>query len=80
MIFSNFYHVPVRFWRMLKKLIAKIPAGAATNRISFGALQLKKKLKLNCAAVQYPIGLETELQGLVDLVQMKAFISKGAHG
>ncbi|KAG6549089.1 hypothetical protein Mapa_009315 [Marchantia paleacea] len=42
--------------------------------------QLKKKLKLNCAAVQYPIGLETELQGLVDLVQMKAFISKGAHG
>ncbi|KAL2652086.1 hypothetical protein R1flu_020214 [Riccia fluitans] len=42
--------------------------------------QLRKKLKLHCAAVQYPIGLETELQGLVDLVQMKAFISKGAHG
>ncbi|KAL3699789.1 hypothetical protein R1sor_017811 [Riccia sorocarpa] len=42
--------------------------------------QLRKKLKLHCAAVQYPVGLETELQGLVDLIQMKAFISKGAHG
>ncbi|CAM6090305.1 unnamed protein product [Calypogeia fissa] len=42
--------------------------------------QVRKKLKLNCSAVQFPIGLEAELQGLIDLIHMKAFYFKGVHG
>eukprot|EP00850_Spirogloea_muscicola_P020862 SM000229S07498 [mRNA] locus=s229:46209:53419:+ [translate_table: standard] len=42
--------------------------------------QVRKKLRLNCAAVQYPIGLESNLEGLVDLVHQKAVYFHGAHG
>ncbi|KAH7276551.1 hypothetical protein KP509_39G011600 [Ceratopteris richardii] len=42
--------------------------------------QLRKKLRHNCAAVQIPIGLEDEFQGLVDLVHNKAFYFTGTHG
>lgn len=42
--------------------------------------QAKHKLRHNCAAVQVPIGLEGELQGLVDLVHCKAIYFHGAHG
>ncbi len=37
-------------------------------------------MKHNCAAIQYPIGLEDQLQGLVDLVQNRAFFFHGVHG
>eukprot|EP00850_Spirogloea_muscicola_P002290 SM000008S22379 [mRNA] locus=s8:1421279:1428064:+ [translate_table: standard] len=42
--------------------------------------QVRKKLRLNCAAVQYPIGLESNLEGLIDLVHQKAIYFHGAHG
>jgi elongation factor G len=43
-------------------------------------MQVRRKLKHNCAAIQYPIGLEDQLQGLVDLVQNRAFFFHGVHG
>lgn len=43
-------------------------------------MQVRKKLKHNCSAIQYPIGLETELRGLVDLVHNRAFFFHGIHG
>eukprot|EP01018_Ginkgo_biloba_P013620 Gb_08395 [translate_table: standard] len=42
--------------------------------------QARTKLRHNCAAVQVPIGLEGELQGLIDLVQRKAYYFHGTHG
>lgn len=42
--------------------------------------QLRTKLHLNVAAVQVPIGAETELEGVVDLVQMKAYYHEGEKG
>ncbi|ORY39975.1 translation elongation factor G [Rhizoclosmatium globosum] len=42
--------------------------------------QLRQKLKLTAAAVQIPIGAESELEGVVDLVNMKAYYHEGAKG
>ncbi|KMZ65074.1 Elongation factor EF-G [Zostera marina] len=42
--------------------------------------QARSKLRHHCAAVQVPIGLEEELKGLVDLVQMKAYYFHGSNG
>lgn len=42
--------------------------------------QTKSKLRLHSAAVQVPIGLEDEFQGLVDLVQLKAYYFHGFSG
>ncbi|KAI8927075.1 P-loop containing nucleoside triphosphate hydrolase protein [Entophlyctis helioformis] len=42
--------------------------------------QLRTKLHLNAAAVQIPIGAETELKGSVDLVRMKAYYNEGEKG
>lgn len=41
---------------------------------------MRGKLRLNCAAVQIPIGLEHEHQGLVDLLKMKAYRFEGSFG
>lgn len=41
---------------------------------------VRAKLRHNCAAVQVPIGLEGDLAGLVDLVQMKALYFDGSNG
>lgn len=41
---------------------------------------LVEKLKLNAVMYQLPIGLEDQHRGVVDLVQMKAFINEGAQG
>lgn len=43
-------------------------------------IQVRRKLRHNCAAVQFPIGLESDLRGLVDLVQNQAFFFHGVHG
>jgi elongation factor G len=51
--------------------------GANPVRVS---QQLREKLRLNARLVQLPIGLEDRLQGLVDLVQMKAFVFSGDNG
>ncbi len=42
--------------------------------------KLRQKLKHNAAAIQIPIGLETNLKGLVDLVKMRAFNFSGDYG
>lgn len=42
--------------------------------------QMREKLRLNAAAVQIPIGSEDSLQGLVDLIDRKAFRFEGASG
>lgn len=42
--------------------------------------QLRKKLKLNAAAVHVPIGAESELKGVVDLVRMKTIKTEGEKG
>jgi elongation factor G len=42
--------------------------------------QLRAKLKMNAAALQVPIGAESDLQGVVDLVRMKAIYNEGVKG
>ncbi len=42
--------------------------------------QLKDKLGLNAHMMQMPIGLETELAGVIDLVTMKAVYNDGENG
>jgi len=42
--------------------------------------QVRDKLKLNAAAVQIPIGLEDQHEGVVDLVRMQSVVFSGANG
>jgi elongation factor G len=42
--------------------------------------QIRTKLKINVAPVQLPIGLENDLKGVVDLVEMKAYYNEGPKG
>ncbi|MCB1190281.1 MAG: elongation factor G [Leptospiraceae bacterium] len=42
--------------------------------------QIQEKLKLNAKLVQLPIGLESDLEGLIDLVTMKAYTFGGKNG
>lgn len=41
---------------------------------------LREKLKLNAVMMQIPIGLEADLQGMVDLITMKALYFDGENG
>ncbi len=41
---------------------------------------MRDKLRLNCAAVQIPLGVEDEHRGLVDLLEMCAYEFNGASG
>lgn len=65
----------------------KVPRLAFINKLDrIGAepfrvvKEIREKLKLNAVAVQIPIGLEDQLQGVVDLVTMKAYFNKGDNG
>jgi len=42
--------------------------------------QVREKLKLNAAAVQVPMGLEDNLQGVIDIIGMKAIYYEGENG
>jgi elongation factor G len=42
--------------------------------------QLREKLGLNAVPIQVPMGLEGEMQGLIDLVRMKAVYFDGENG
>ena len=42
--------------------------------------QLREKLRLNAVMAQLPIGLEDKLEGVVDLVNMKAYYNEGENG
>ncbi len=52
-------------------------SGANPARVSD---QLREKLKHNSVMMQIPIGLEENLEGVVDLVKMKAFRFEGENG
>jgi len=52
-------------------------AGANPTRV---IEQLHEKLKLNAVAMQIPIGLEHKLEGVIDLVKMKAYYFEGVKG
>ncbi len=52
-------------------------SGADPSRV---IRQLRKKLGHNAVAMQIPLGLEAEHQGVVDLVTMKALAFEGDHG
>ncbi|RJX19323.1 MAG: elongation factor G [Desulfobulbus sp.] len=51
--------------------------GANPGRVT---LQLRDKLGLNAVMIQLPIGLESDLEGVVDLVTMKAVYFDGDQG
>lgn len=51
--------------------------GANPNRVT---QQLRDKLNLNAILIQMPIGLESDLEGVVDLVVMKAVYFDGDQG
>ncbi|THB78512.1 MAG: elongation factor G [Desulfobulbaceae bacterium] len=51
--------------------------GANPGRVTS---QLREKLELNAHMMQIPIGLESELEGVVDLVTMKAIYFDGDNG
>ena len=51
--------------------------GANPNRV-IG--QLREKLQLNAVQIQLPIGLESDLNGIIDLVKMKAVYFDGDNG
>jgi elongation factor G len=51
--------------------------GANPERV---ASQLREKLNHNAVLMQIPIGLEGDLEGVVDLVSMKALYFEGANG
>jgi len=42
--------------------------------------QIIKKLNLNSAAVQIPIGIENNLKGIIDIIKMKAYYFEGSRG
>lgn len=42
--------------------------------------QINKKLKVPAAAIQFPIGLEDEHEGVVDLVEMRSIYCEGPRG
>ncbi len=52
-------------------------SGANPSRVTE---QLRTKLGHNAVALQMPIGLETDFQGVVDLIAMKAVYFKGENG
>jgi elongation factor G len=51
--------------------------GANPDRI---VEQIKRKLSMPAAAVQFPIGAEDTFEGVVDLVRWKAYYNRGAKG
>src|SRR5690349_23503741 len=52
-------------------------AGANPYRV---AEQLREKLKHNAVLMQIPIGLEGDFEGVVDLIEMKAYFFDGPNG
>lgn len=42
--------------------------------------QMRTKLRLNCGAVQYPIGLEDGHQGVIDIINNRAYYFDGIKG
>jgi elongation factor G len=65
----------------------KVPRIAFVNKLDRSGAnpfrvcnQLREKLSHNAVMVQIPIGLEDQLKGIVDLVEMRAFYFEGDNG
>eukprot|EP01135_Chromosphaera_perkinsii_P002233 Nk52_evm19s221 gene=Nk52_evmTU19s221 len=65
----------------------KVPAIAFINKCDRAGAnpvkvtgQLRSKLRLNAALVQYPVGLDNDFKGVVDLLQWRAFYYEGEGG
>ena len=65
----------------------KVPRMAFINKLDRSGAdpfkvtrQLREKLGHNAVLTQIPIGLEIDLQGIIDLVRMKAFYFDGSNG
>src|SRR5215210_3079450 len=65
----------------------KVPRIAFVNKLDrsganpFRVLDMvREKLRLNAVLVQIPIGIEESLEGVVDLVKMRAFFFSGEDG
>lgn len=41
---------------------------------------VKNKLKINAVLVQIPVGVETEFEGVIDLIKMEFILFEGPHG
>lgn len=68
----NRYHVPrIAFINKCDRV------GANPFRV---VEQMREKLKLNAVLVELPIGLEDKLEGVVDLIRMKALYFEGTNG
>ena len=72
-------------WRQADKY--KVPRMVYVNKMDITGAnfmlcveQLKNRLKANPVPIQLPIGAEDQFQGIVDLIQMKAFIHKDDLG
>lgn len=52
----------------------------ANYGVIYDNLQARSKLRHHSAAVQVPIGLEEDFQGLIDLVHLKAYYFQGSSG
>ncbi len=52
-------------------------AGADPIRV---CQQMRDELQHNAALIQYPIGLESDHKGVVDLIEQKAYYFEGDHG
>ena len=66
------YHVPrVCFINKMDR------AGSNPFRI---ITDIRKKLRLNAAAVQIPIGAESDFDGVVDIIRKVAYYHEGVKG
>ena len=65
----------------------KVPRMCFVNKLDrmgasfeFSYNSIKERLTPNAIAIQFPIGLEADFKGIVDLIEEKAFYSEGEHG
>ena len=72
-------------WRQASKY--KVPRFAFINKMDKIGANFKKavdsmvkRLNANPVPVQIPLGQETEFQGIIDLIEMKAITFEGEHG
>jgi elongation factor G len=42
--------------------------------------QVRQKLNLNAALIQIPIGMENNLEGVIDIIERKAYYFEGKNG
>lgn len=70
--YADEYHVP----RIC--FINKLDRMGASFENSFASI--KEKLTPNALAIQLPIGSESAFEGIIDLIQLKAFKFEGEHG